>query len=211
MRLSLASAVRPATIALAACGMVLPAFAQDDADQATTEQAAPPAPTVVRFDPGRMPEAELNTPALGWRYGSLSSGQKRALRRGFKLPLDALAAAKSPRDLVRAAVIAPLPDPSQPMLPVKAVEAGASDPFADGKKKRTAFRDDPMRALGEWLGVTDEDATGDAFAGSSDPFADGVDGGFDTDSATASPADTEDDTDPFAGDSGAEDDPFADF
>lgn len=207
MRLPLAQTVRSATLALTTLGLAASAFAQAEAEK----PADPPAPTAVRFDPGRMPGVEANPPALGWRYGRLSSRQQRVLRRGFKLPLDALAAAKSPRDLVRSAVVAPLPDPSKPLLAVAAKGTDAADPFAGEKGKRTAFRDDPMKALGEWLGATEDDADGgEAFAGSSDPFSADDGGGFEA-ASDADSSDADSEPDPFADDLGSDDDPFADF
>ena len=173
--------------------------AQPEADKSLTAAA-------VRFDPGRMPEVESNPPALGWRFGRLSSQQTRVLRRGFKLPLDVLAGAESPKDLIQGAVIAPLPDPSQPMLAVKNPETGVSDPFSGSVTKRTSFRDDPMRALGEWLGVSDAEADA-ALNASSDPFGSDEVDDFDAEPAAAAEA-SADEPDPFA-DEG--DDPFADF
>lgn len=199
--------VRLLSIVWLALGMALPAAAQDAPAEADMSSSTPATSTVVRFDPGRMPKVETNPPALGWRFGQLSNPQTSALRRGFKLPLDALARAESPQDLMRSAVIAPLPDPSRPMLAVKGGEAGGADPFSGGMTKRTSFRDDPMRALGEWLGVTGEESSEDFTASSSDPFAADAGGGFD---ATPAAEAADDEPDPFAGDDDG-DDPFADF
>ena len=157
-----------------------------------------------------MPELSDPTPAVGLRYASLSKSETHALRRGFKLPLDALASADSVAKLRTTVSISPLPDPNKPMIAVAAnASASSGDPFGHDPTL-TSFRADPMRALGERLGASDEDAlvefqpsgaADDPFASSADddPFAD----------AEPAPSDSEDESsgeDPFA-DGG---DPFGD-
>lgn len=197
--------LRTLAVVLAVLAAACTVSAQDGS--ASAEEETPPlAVETPKFDPGRMPPVEADPPALGWRFGGLTSRQTSVLRRGFKLPLDALTAADSPQDLMRSAVVAPLPDPSRPMLAVGAAAVVGADPFASGAIKRTSFRDDPMRALGEWLGVTDEE-TGTAFSSTTDPFASDSGDGFDVETPAAdTPA--VDESDPFADDG---DDPFADF
>ncbi|MEO0528967.1 MAG: hypothetical protein AAF266_00170 [Planctomycetota bacterium] len=205
---------------LAAFGLLL-AVANETAFAAATDadtQAAPPLPTVVRFDPAAMPDA-IATPAppLGLRYSVLSDLETKALRRGFKLPLDALTNARSTSDLLGAAKVAPLPNPNEPLLPVANAGAdGKTNPFVSGRS--TSFRDDPMKALGELLAAVDGvDPTQDAGTAGDDPFAGDlaatpspdteegvaaeVDAGADGDDPFAT------DADPFAGD----EDPFGDF
>lgn len=177
----------------------------------------PPIPTVVRFDPAAIPEIAAPLPPLGWRYSALSQQQTKALRRGFKLPLDALSTASSTDDLLGAVKIAPLPDPDQPLLSVtQAKLTGKANPFASSGL--TSFRDDPMRALGEMLAAVDGvDASAPADASADDPFAgdaafspaaepeSGVAAEVETTEASDDPFTT--DTDPFGGD----EDPFGDF
>lgn len=131
----------------------------------------PPPPTVVRFDPGAMPEPTVPTEGLGWRYADLSPAETRPLRRGFKLPMEALAEATSLGSLRTATRVAPLPDPRQPFLPVKpATREAVANPFTGSQV--TSFRQDPMRALGQLLGAVEgEEGTLTASPTSEDPFA----------------------------------------
>lgn len=144
-------------------------------------------------------------PAMGWRYGRLTPRETRALRRDFKLPLDALVGARTAEDLAKRAVIAPLPDPHRPILAVDPRQrTNRRNPFES--RVTTSFRDNPMRALGELLGAPSEDAAGaEASVGGLAETAseDLGDGPATTPSETAEASDAADD--PF----GAEDDPFA--
>lgn len=178
-----------------------------DAPQAVAEL---PLPTVVPFDPAAMPEPAVPTEGIGWRYASLSPHETKPLRRGFKLPMEALASAKSVRSLQKAAQVTPLPDPSQPLLPMKSTAGeAATNPFTGSKV--TSFRRDPMRALGELLGAVEGGAKA-AIASpvDSDPFGDpGESRGAAKTTAEVSdfPADDGGD-DPFATGDDESDDPF---
>lgn len=196
------------TLALAILtAAVVPALA-GDAPQAAVEL---PAPMVVPFDPGAMPEPETPTEGIGWRYANLSSHETKPLRRGFKLPMEALASAKSISSLQQATQVTPLPDPSQPFLPVKPTAGEAlANPFTGSKV--TSFRRDPMRALGELLGAVEGDAgAANASSSDADPFG-GPSESRDASSTSAEvsefPTDDGGD-DPFASGDGDSDDPFA--
>ncbi len=188
-------------------------LAQSTASQSTAaESKTPPLPTVVPFNPSVAPAMPAVTPPLGYRYASLSKSQTRALRRGFKLPMDALSTAASPSDLIGAAVVAPLPDPNRPFLPVAGTPAESSDPF--NKSLSASFREDPMGALGQLLGadasaeidpaILSNTAAGDPFGGGAE-----VTGELDDQPAAADAADTALDDDPFA--TSDDEDPFGDF
>ncbi|TWU00531.1 hypothetical protein Pla108_14830 [Botrimarina colliarenosi] len=211
MRRPLSRFARTLTALAAACpGVALavstdgPATVADAIQPLSAETAEAPAPK--RFDPGAMPEAEGPGTPLGYRYAELSSAESGALRRQFKLPLDALSGAKSPRDLAKRAVVAPLPDPNRPLLAVAPTGASSSDPFADAKL--TSFRDDPLKALGEMLGAVEGEGVAAAETASDDPF-----GGDALATPAAAPAATpaaevdEASDDPF----GSDDDPFGGF
>lgn len=188
--------------------------AEPQSDAKTTAKdgaTVPPVPSKVRFNPAVMPKVGATVPAVGWRYAKLSHAQTRVLRRGFKLPMDSLAAAGSPNDLMGAAVVAPLPDPNRPILAVDPAPAGSSDPFS--KSMSTSLREDPMKALGQLLGADESSKMStEAFSGSgsADPFATGD---STADETEAMPTETEasdevSDDDPFGSDG---EDPFGDF
>ena len=170
----------------------------------------PAAKAAKRFDPSVIPEPSVAAPTVGLRYASLSKSETRALRRGFKLSLDALASADSVAKLRSTASVSPLPDPNQPMIAVAAdATAPHGDPFGQDPTL-TSFRDDPMRALGERLGASDEDASVEfqPAGGADDPFAASAD---DDPFSNAEPASTDSGEDPSAEDPFADDgDPFGD-
>lgn len=181
----------------------------------------PPAPSELRFDPAKMPEPAGTSAALGYRYSRLSPAESKRLRRGFKLPMEALSSGDTLASLRRALVVAPLPNPEQPFLRVEPA-AGDSNPFTGSRV--TSFRANPMRAFGELLGaaagdegLADTAGGADPFGGgaSEDPFAGSAGGDFAdatpevTDEADDSADPFDDAADPFGG--GASDDPFADF
>jgi hypothetical protein len=180
------------------------AFAAASVDAADADVAAEPATDASAakpFDPAAMPEVGPAKSPLGYHYAELTSSQTSVLRRGFKLPLDALASAKSPTDLKQAIVLAPLPDPSRPLLAVSPAAESQANPFADSEA--ISFRKDPLKALGALLGASgarSAGSTGPATAAEEDdPFG----------SATVAPAATpaaevESGDDPF----GADADPF---
>lgn len=189
------------------------------ADSARADEAAPAAAPEAEtaFDPGRMPEAVVPASPLGLRYSALSSRETRALRRSFKLPLDALVGARSASDLASAAVVAPLPDPSRPLLAVSS-SAAKADPFAGGGAS-VSFRDNPLKALGEMLtamggGASPADATATTDAVTS-PFDDAETDPFAGSSTPADEPDAEvatESEDPFGGSDdsfGDDEDPFA--
>lgn len=198
-----------------------PAMAQRTEDAAAAEstpsQPTPPLPTAVRFDPAAMPDVVTPTPPLGLRYSALSTSETKALRRGFKLPLDALTNARSTNDLLRAANVAPLPDPNQPLLSVAKEASTKTNPFAS--ERFTSFRVDPMRALGELLAAADgidpttvstETSTDDPFAGDA-AFAPSTEPSTTAADKVESPESADD---PFASDAdpfGGSEDPFGDF
>ncbi|MGL4511780.1 MAG: hypothetical protein ACRCT8_01705 [Lacipirellulaceae bacterium] len=186
-------------------------------------------------------EPAAKTPELGYTDASLSPTQLRALRRGLKLPLDALADIDSIDELKGRAVVQPLADPSRPFLAVPAVAgddepAGElGDPFVSSPlsgRPSTA----PRTGLGALSRLFEAE---DAAAGISKPApaapVPGADVAGDADPFEVpadSPAEPTDEADPFeaapieadeaAGDDpappaeadpapDAEDDPFADF
>ena len=171
-----------------------------------------PAPASTSIDA----DGQAGASPLGFRYGGLSTRETRALRRGFKLPLDALVEARSVEDLASSVVVAPLPPTDRPFLAVKAASASdARNPFED--RVATSFRIDPMRALGEMLSASEVDDADAGSAPSDDLLADSaLDdlGGAVADSAPDADAEVSDEEeDPFADDAspfGSEDeDPFA--
>ena len=167
---------------------------------------SPAAPAAKPFDPAVIPEVAPPQSPLGYRFAELTPAQTSALRRGFKLPLDALASAKSPSDLARAVVVAPLPDPSRPLLAVSPATESLVNPFAD--EDAISFRRNPMKALGAMLGGGEAaSASPPAAAAAAAPAEDDPFGMTD---AAPAPADQPGDEvagsdDPF----GAEADPFA--
>lgn len=177
-------------------GAAAAAAAQAGEDAAVKQ---PPPPTVVRFDPAAMPEPVQPTEGLGWRYANLSQEETRPLRRGFTLPMEALAAADSLGSLRTATRVAPLPDPRQPFLPVKPTNGmTVANPFTGSQV--TSFRQDPMRALGELLGAVEgEEGSLTASSAEADPFA--------ASATTASVPAAE--VSEFPTDEAADDDPFA--
>lgn len=187
--------------------VVAPARSQEVEPGAAPSTDTPPPPAVARFDPSAMPEPTLPTEGLGLRYASLSPQETRPLRRGFKLPMEALATADSVRSLRKAVRVAPLPDPSQPFLAVKPLAGETvTNPFTGSQV--TSFRLDPMRALGEMLGAVEGgESLVDTAPATDDPFASPADS---ADGAAAevseSPAD-EATADPFGSDDFGED-PF---
>lgn len=73
---------------------------------------------------------EISVEAPGLRFSPLNNQEVSALRRTVKLPLSAIFAADSVRDLSQQAIVLPLPDPNRPFLPVQNAGAGDGDPFA---------------------------------------------------------------------------------
>ena len=197
-------AVLPACLAATLLGGTAFGAASEDAPAADAAPASPPA--AKTFDPAAMPEVGQAKSPLGYHYAELTDSQTSVLRRGFKLPLDALASAKSPTDLKKAVVLAPLPDPNRPLLAVSPAAESQANPFADSEA--ISFRKDPLKALGALLGATGAqsvDSTGSA--GSAGPATAAEDDPFG--SATTAPAATpaaevESGDDPF----GADADPF---
>lgn len=192
-------AVFPACLAATLLGETAFGAASEDAPATDAAPASPPA--AKPFDPAAMPEVGQAKSPLGYHYAELTSSQTSVLRRGFKLPLDALASAKSPTDLKQAVVLAPLPDPNRPLLAVSPTAESQANPFADSEA--ISFRKDPLKALGALLGAGDARRAGAATAAAApeedDPFG----------SATAAPAakpqaEVESGDDPF----GADADPF---
>jgi hypothetical protein len=160
------------------------------------------------FDPAVIPEAAPPKSPLGYHYAELTSSQKSALRRGFKLPLESLAVAKSPTDLARAVVVAPLPDPNRPLLAVSPAAESLANPFVDGDA--ISFRRDPLKALGAMLGASEGPAKSGPQAATPAASASAEDDPFGaSDAATPAPteqtqAEVDSSDDPF----GAEEDPF---
>lgn len=191
-------AVLPACLAATLLGETAFGAASEDAPATDAASASPPA--AKPFDPAAMLEVGQAKSPLGYHYAELTSSQTSVLRRGFKLPLDALASAKSPTDLKQAIVLAPLPDPNRPLLAVSPAAESQANPFADSEA--ISFRKDPLKALGALLGAGDARRAGAATAAvaeEDDPFG----------SATAAPAakpqaEVESGDDPF----GADADPF---
>ncbi|TWT89012.1 hypothetical protein Mal64_25030 [Pseudobythopirellula maris] len=89
--------------------------------------------------------APADQPTLGYRYGELSGAERGALRRSFRLSLDALAEAESPEGLARLASVGPLPDVSRPMLRVDPLDDRIADnqgnPFLDDERLGVAPSD----------------------------------------------------------------------
>lgn len=200
---------------LTALVAVLVTVGYASADDQVSPAEVPPPPTKVRFDPGAMPEPAGPTEGLGWRYANLSRTETQPLRRGFKLPMEALASAQTLGVLRRSAQVAPLPNPGQPFLPVKPMRDGAGEANPFTGSQLTSFRQDPMRALGEMLGADKGDAIATGDTSSADPFGGGgSDGGFEPaveSEVSEAPSAAEDDPfatgdDPFG--AGGEDDPF---
>lgn len=158
-----------------------------------------------RIDWSQLPE-RIDQPKQGYGYARLSQRQTRALRRRVHLPMAALSTARSPEELRKAMRVEPLPDPAEPFVPVGHAEGDAGDPFGGGKT--ASFRENPMKALGEFLGSVDGTAAASSREASSDVFgvspapivgsdaasADDNPFGADSpsDSETESPADSED-------------------
>lgn len=169
--------------------------------------------------PFRSPSVDApdNLPEVGYRYASLERQERSALRRGFRLPLDALFSAKSPADLVASAQLRPLPDPNTPFLPVDANNASVDrDPF--GEAAPAADGGDGLGALGRLFalesGLSGVAASDPAASGSA-PTADAGDPFSDDDpfAAAEAPAEPAEPVDPFADEEAMDpdDDPFADF
>lgn len=199
---------RIAVLALLLWGAASPVCrAQAPADSAPTA-ATPPPPTRTPVDLRRMMIRRVE-PKTGYRYAGLSGPQARVLRRDFRLSLEALAKADSVTALADAAEVAPLPNPNEPILAAQAVAASGGNPFTAGGY--TAFREDPMRALGERLGA---DFGSEAVASGGSSFelsaSDPVGAEPDDGAGPASEAFDAND-DPFAAEASASDDPFADF
>lgn len=157
--------------------------------------------------PYRVASAE-DIPEAGHRFAKLSEGERGALRRGFRLPLEALFTADSPTDLVAAAVLDPLPDPTRPFLPNPGEGDGVGDPFGDAGP---AIASGDLGALGRLFkqeGVLTGDAakpaasSGGGLLADDDPFAAPAE-------TAAAPAAEEPEDDPFAaGDDDFDEDPF---
>lgn len=200
MRLTLATTVKTAAlVATLSVGIAEYALAAKSVDAPAEAAVAAPTPA---FDPAAMPEVQPPKQPLGYRYADLTSAESNALRRGFKLPLDALIGAKSPKDLVRAAVVAPLPDPNKPLLAVSKKADSTANPFADSEA--ISFRRDPLKALGAMLGAVDDQPAGESAAVEEEnPFGLGAEEAAEPAAAPAK-AEVDDAEDPF----GAESDPF---
>lgn len=184
--------------AMALCGTAFGA-ASEDSPAADTAPASPPA--AKPFDPAAMPEVGQAKSPLGYHYAELTAPQTSVLRRGFKLPLDALASAKSPQDLKQAVVLAPLPDPNRPLLAVSPAAESQANPFADSEA--ISFRKDPLKALGALLGASGARRAGAATAPAT-PAEDDPFGSATTAPAAKPQAEVESGDDPF----GADADPF---
>lgn len=165
---------------------------------------------------------KADVPEKGHRYSELNPQEVGALRRGFKLNLDALIAANSVEDLSNLATLRPLPNPSEPFLPVKSEPQDKSNPFGESKDSTLGPLDRLFLAEGRLKGgvLTGGDS---GPVDSADPFADEDPFG---NSSLASDDDSmseeDDNSDPFGSDnssdnddpfggSSEEDDPFADF
>lgn len=209
MQLSIAITVRilvmgaalPVCLAATLLGETAFGAASEDVPAADAAIASPPA--AKPFDPAAMPEVGQAKSPLGYHYAELTPSQTSALRRGFKLPLDALATAKSPTELKQAVVLAPLPNPNRPLLAVSPAVESQANPFADNEA--ISFRKDPLKALGALLGASGAQPAGPTTAATAnvedDPFGDA--------SSAATPAakpqaEVESGDDPF----GADADPF---
>ncbi|TWT46649.1 hypothetical protein [Botrimarina hoheduenensis] len=159
------------------------------------------------------PDTPEKLPALGYRYGALSPAEQAALRPRFKLPLDQLAKAKTPRELAASVVIEPLPDPNRPLLPVAAAET-KGDPFNGSAETGQEFD-----VLAELFAAEAADLAGSPstpappLPASDDPFGEGA--GLDTDFAPAGddpivePDTSIDSQDDASGDDFDDLDPFA--
>ena len=173
-----------------------------------------PARSAERFDPAAMPESVPPLPPIGWRYADLTTLETGALRRGFSLPLDAIAQSKSPRDLLASATVAPLPDPNRPLLSVGQHEGASSAANPFDKSAVTAFRDNPLKAFAERLGASADEAPAGASTSDTGAFSDLSAGAASPQVSAEVPEAGEDPfsggSDPFGG-SDNEEDPFGDF
>ena len=131
---------------------------------ATSETEAGP---TVRMNPYRTSDdiTPDDLPAIGYRYANLGGRERQSLRRSFKLPMEALGTAHSINDLRSAAIVQPLPDPSQPFLPVSVATDATGDPFADSGTDSTA---NALGALGR-LFAKEEALRGGGASDSSSP------------------------------------------
>ncbi len=163
-----------------------------------------------------------DVPNKGHRYSELNPSEVGALRRGFKLNLDALIAANSVEDLSNLATSRPLPDPSEPFLPVKSEPQDDSNPFGESKDSKLGPLDRLFLAEGRLKGGIQTDGNSGSID-SADPFADEDPfGNSSLDSSDDSMSAQEGNSDPFGssdssgnddpfGGSSDDDDPFADF
>ena len=204
------AAALPACLAATLQGETAFAAASEDAatPAAGAEAGSAPAdaapPVAKSFNPAAMPEVGPAKSPLGYHYAELTPSQTTVLRRGFKLPLDALASANSSADLKRAVVVAPLPDPNRPLLAVSPAAESQANPFADSEA--ISFRKDPLKALGALLGASDAQPAGGATAAAAAEEDDPFGAGGDPFGGTAGEADE------GAGEgAAAEEDPFGDF
>ncbi|QDV76352.1 hypothetical protein [Botrimarina mediterranea] len=210
-----------AATAITATALSTPALGAASEDAPAGEAAAESASPAVerRFDPAAMPEVGPAASPLGYHYAELTPAQTAALRRRFKLPLEALATVKSPSELKQAVVVAPLPDPNRPLLAVSPASESQKNPFADSDA--ISFRKDPLKALGAMLGAGDAMPAG-APAATADSEEDNPFGGAVAAEAPEPQAEVDGaddpfgaDADPFGSDTGAEaadeEDPFGAF
>lgn len=154
-----------------------------------------------------------DAPPIGYRFARLSTPERKALRARFRLPMDALLTATSPRELRDAAVVQALPDPHRPLLPVANGSTSGGDPFADaGSDDSDPEATDPTEfnvlqklfaADNAAAAAAEQDTGDDAFGSDIGGFEDD---GFDPPAESAASDDSEDEAavDDF-------DDPFADF
>ncbi len=160
-------------------------------------------------------------PEVGHRYAQLNREERKSLRQGFKLPLDAIAKADTTSDLFRLAIVRPLPDPAKPFIPVDANGDASSNPFAQedvvndlGPLGRMfALEGTAAKAKPASNTSTNSTADSDPFA-SDDPFASEAsvpEPKNDSPPANETPESTPSE-DPFDSiEGGFEADPFADF
>ena len=155
-------------------------------------------------------EALADAPKEGYRYGALSASETGALRRGFRLPLDALFSSTSRSDLSSAIVLEPLPNPNQPLLAVDAAPGQSGDPFQEARAGGV------LGALGELFGIDPaRDSAADVSGVGPDPFSTEEDDPFaagpEEDPFVGSTTPSASDASPASDDQPIDDDPFADF
>ena len=165
---------------------------------------------------------QADVPDKGHRFMELNPREVSALRHGFKLNLDALISAESIEDLSNQVTVRPLPNPSEPFLPVLSEPQDKSNPFGEVQDEKLG----PLDRLFFIEGRLKEGGLAEGDSGSVDsanPFADdnpfgdsAIDSGNDTmpvQDDTSDPfgdSESSESDDPF-GASSDDDDPFADF